>query len=65
MAPAAHKTAEEIEAEKEQKKQIEALKKEKSLKKKEDKLLPRRKRAAHAERLYSFSSKAFYRDSWA
>ena len=49
----------------EQKKQMESLKRENAFKKQASgKILPRRKRALYATRVYSFSQKAFFRDKW-
>jgi hypothetical protein len=61
----AQKTVQQVEAELAQKRQMEALKRESVFKKQTaGRVLPRRKRAAQANRLYSFSQRAFYRDKW-
>ena len=60
---AAKKTAHQVMEDLEQQKQIESLKRESAYKKQTaGKVLPRRKRAMYASRLYSFSQRAFYRD---
>jgi len=51
--------------ENEQKKQMEALKRESAYKAQaKGKLLPRRKRAQQANRVISFSHKAFHKNKW-
>lgn len=48
----------------EQKKQMESLKRENAFKQASGKILPRRKRALYATRVYSFSQKAFFKEKW-
>ena len=62
---AAKKSSQQMMEDLEQKKQIESLKRENTFKKQASgKILPRRKRALYATRVYSFSQKAFFRDKW-
>lgn len=59
------RSPQQIQEETEQKKQMEALKRESAYKAQTaGKLLPRRKRAQLANRVISFSHKAFYKDKW-